>query len=57
VRERLRRYRDAGMTMLRVQLQGDTATDLDRPLDGLGRVLALAADVNAEDDQPMARRH
>jgi len=40
-----------------VQLQGDPATDLDLPLDFLVRVLALAAYVTAEDDQPMARRH
>ena len=41
IRERLRRYRDAGVTTLRAQLQGDPARDLDRQLDDLGRLLDL----------------
>ncbi len=45
IRERLRLYRDAGVTSLRVQLAGD---DLDRRLDDLGRLLDLVAAVNAE---------
>ena len=48
VRDRLRRYRDAGIDVLRVGLQGDPATDLDRPLDDLGRLLALVDEVNRE---------
>lgn len=44
VRGRLRRYRDAGITTLRVGLQGD----LDAQLGDLGRLLELVADVNAE---------
>ena len=31
IRDRLRRYRDAGVTTLRAQLQGDPATDLRAP--------------------------
>ena len=48
VRERLRRYRDAGVTTLRAQLQGDPSRDLDRQLDDLGRLLDLVRDVNGE---------
>jgi F420-dependent oxidoreductase-like protein len=48
VRDRLRRYRDAGIDGLRVGLQGDPATDLDRPLDDLGRLLELVEEVNRE---------
>ena len=48
VRERLRRYRDAGVTTLRAQLQGDPSRDLDRQLDDLGRLLDLVRDVNDE---------
>jgi len=52
VRERLRRHRDAGVTTLRAQLQGDPSRDLDRQLDDLGRLLELVRDVNEE---PQAR--
>jgi len=48
VRERLRRHRDAGVTTLRAQLQGDPSRDLDRQLDDLGRLLDLVRDVNGE---------
>jgi F420-dependent oxidoreductase-like protein len=48
VRERLRRHRDAGVTTLRAQLQGDPSRDLDRQLEDLGRLLDLVRDVNAE---------
>ena len=48
VRERLRRHRDAGVTTLRAQLQGDPNRDLDRQLDDLGRLLDLVRDVNGE---------
>ena len=41
-------YRDAGVTTLRAQLQGDPSTDLDRQLDDLGRLLDLVRDVNEE---------
>ena len=48
IRERLRLYRDAGVTTLRAQLQGDPTTDLERQIDDLGRLLDLVADVNRE---------
>ena len=46
VRDRLRVYRDAGITTLRTNLRGDPATELDRMLADLGRLLSLVADVN-----------
>jgi F420-dependent oxidoreductase-like protein len=49
VRDRLRRYRHAGITTLRVQLQGDPASDLDRQLADVARLLDLVTDV---DDEP-----
>lgn len=45
IRERLRVYRDAGITSLRVQLPGN----LGRQLDVLGHLLDLVRDVNAEE--------
>ena len=48
VRERLRRYRDAGITMLRVGLQGDPARDLDRQLADLARLLDLTREVTRD---------
>ena len=45
VRERLRLYRDAGITEQRAQFGGG---DPDRHLDDLGHLLDLVADVNAE---------
>lgn len=48
VRDRLRLYRDAGITTLRAQLQGDPAQDLNRQVDDLGRLLDLVDTVNAE---------
>jgi F420-dependent oxidoreductase-like protein len=45
VRDRLRRYRDAGITTLRAGLSGD---GLDVQLDQLGRLLDLVSAVNAE---------
>ena len=44
VSERLRRYRDAGITTLRVRVEGDTTERLDQ----LGRLLDLVDGVNAE---------
>jgi F420-dependent oxidoreductase-like protein len=46
VRERLRLYRDAGVTTLRAQLQGDPNVDLERQVRDLGQLLELVADVN-----------
>jgi F420-dependent oxidoreductase-like protein len=48
IRERLRLYRDVGVTTLRVGLQGDPTDGIDRPLADLARLLELVADVNAE---------
>lgn len=48
VRERLRAYRDAGIHLLRVQLQGDPRTDLERQLGDLELLLALVQAVNEE---------
>jgi hypothetical protein len=45
VRERLRLYRDAGVTTLRAGLTG---TGVDAQIDQLGRLLDLVRDVNAE---------
>ena len=45
VRERLRLYRDAGVTTLRVGLQ-QAGSDLDAPLADLARLLDLVAEVN-----------
>lgn len=45
IRRRLREYRDCGVTTLRVNPMGDT---FDERLAGLGRLMDLAADVNAE---------
>lgn len=45
IRARLRLYRDAGVTSLRVGL---AAGDLDRRLDDLGRLLGLVRDVHLE---------
>lgn len=44
VTERLRLYRDAGITTLRIQVAGDATTRLDQ----LGTLLDLVAEVNAE---------
>ena len=46
VRERLRLYRDAGVTTLRVGLQADLQKDIDAPLGDLARLLELVADIN-----------
>jgi F420-dependent oxidoreductase-like protein len=48
VRDRLRRYRDAGITTLRAGLQGVPDTDLDRQLGDLARLLDLVGEVNHE---------
>ena len=48
IRDRLRRYRDAGITTLRAQLQGDPAHDLQRQLDDLAHLLDLVHAVNDE---------
>lgn len=45
IRRRLREYRDCGVDELRVHPMGDT---LDDELDGLGRLLDLVREVNAE---------
>ena len=52
VRERLRRYRDAGITTLRAGLQGDPNIDLDRQLGDLARLLDLVGQVNDEVPTP-----
>jgi F420-dependent oxidoreductase-like protein len=46
VRERLRLYRDAGVTTLRVGLQADLRKNIDAPLSDLARLLELVADIN-----------
>jgi F420-dependent oxidoreductase-like protein len=51
VRERLRRYRDAGITTLRVGLRDSGTTEggtIDAPLADLARLLELVAEVNGE---------
>jgi F420-dependent oxidoreductase-like protein len=48
VRDRLRRYRDVGITTLRAGLHGDPTKDLDRQLDDLARLLELVGEVNGE---------
>jgi F420-dependent oxidoreductase-like protein len=55
IRDRLRLYRDAGVTTLRAQLQGDPATHLDRQLADLAQLLELVADINHEAIQPAPR--
>jgi F420-dependent oxidoreductase-like protein len=52
VRDRLRLHRDAGVTTLRVGLAGDPATELDRQLGDLARLLELVAGVNEEAARP-----
>jgi F420-dependent oxidoreductase-like protein len=46
VRERLRLYRDAGVTTLRVGLQDDLQQNIDEPLSDLARLLELVTDTN-----------
>ena len=46
VRERLRLYRDAGVTTLRVGLQADLQKNIDAPLSDVARLLELVADIN-----------
>jgi F420-dependent oxidoreductase-like protein len=46
IRERLRLYRDAGVTTLRVGVQGTLGSDLDQRLDDLSRLLELVDQVN-----------
>jgi F420-dependent oxidoreductase-like protein len=46
VRERLRLYRDAGVTTLRVGLQADLDKNIDAPVGDLARLLELVADIN-----------
>jgi F420-dependent oxidoreductase-like protein len=48
VRDRLRRYRDAGITTLRASFQGDPGTDLHRQIADLERLLGLVQAVNDE---------
>jgi F420-dependent oxidoreductase-like protein len=48
VRDRLRRYRDAGITTLRASLHGDPAAEPDRMLSDLERLLRLVAAINDE---------
>jgi F420-dependent oxidoreductase-like protein len=52
VRERLRLYLNAGVTTLRVGLQGDPGDDPDRQLDDLSRLLELVDEVNVETAAP-----
>jgi F420-dependent oxidoreductase-like protein len=51
IRGRLRLYRDAGITTLRASLQGNPASELDRQLADLDRLLSLVHQVN---DEPTA---
>ena len=46
VRERLRLYRNAGVTTLRVGLQGDLHKSIDAPLSDLAHLLELVVDIN-----------
>ena len=46
VRDRLRLYRDAGVTTLRVGLQGDLHKSIDAPLSDLAHLLELVVDIN-----------
>jgi F420-dependent oxidoreductase-like protein len=55
IRDRLRLYRDAGVTTLRVQLQGDPSIHLERQIRDLGELLDLVAEVNREAPQPLER--
>ena len=55
IRGRLRLHRDAGITTLRAQLQGDPATDLQRQLDSLAHLLDLTREVNRETPVPPSR--
>jgi F420-dependent oxidoreductase-like protein len=48
VRTRLRLYRDAGITTLRANLQGNSNSDLDRQLGDLDHLLDLVHQVNDE---------
>ena len=48
VRDRLRLYRDAGITTLRANLHGGPDVDLDRQLGDLERLLDLVRQVNDE---------
>ena len=48
VRDRLRLYRDAGITTLRVSFGGRSDTTLDHQLDDLARLLDLVHQVNLE---------
>ena len=56
VRDRLRVYRDAGVTTFRAGVEGN----IDERVETLGRVMALVEDLNAEDlnaqSEPPARR-
>ncbi len=45
IRRRLRQYRDSGVNALRVNPMGDT---IDAQVDGLGQLLDLVAEINAE---------
>jgi F420-dependent oxidoreductase-like protein len=56
VRDRLHRYHDAGIGTLRINLQGDPGTDLDRQLADLDRLLRLVQEVNDERPRPAAGR-
>ena len=53
VRDRLRLYRDAGITTLRANLHGGPDADLDRQLGDLERLLDLVRQVN---DEPSGAR-
>jgi F420-dependent oxidoreductase-like protein len=55
VRERLRLYRDAGITTLRANLHGGPDADLDRQLSDLERLLDLVGEVNDEQSAAGAR--
>jgi F420-dependent oxidoreductase-like protein len=56
IRERLRLYRDAGVTTLRVGLQSDIGKHIDAALSELARLSELVADVNKESDGDQSYR-
>ena len=52
IRQRLRLYRDAGITTLRAGFHGDPSPDLDRQLVDLERLLDLVRQINHEGGAP-----
>jgi F420-dependent oxidoreductase-like protein len=54
IRDRLRRYRDAGVDVVRAGLQGSPTADLDRQLDDLARLVQLVDEISIEPREAMA---